>query len=267
MNFPPLLALLRPRQWLKNLVVLSGALLAHSGYLPALAIAAAFSLLASACYVVNDLLDLERDRLHPEKRLRPLAAGTVSVRAAAGAATACLAIGLTLAWEAGGPAVLLCVLYLALQLSYNAGGKHLPLVDVWTVAAGFLLRYLAGTAALGLPGSAELALSCTLLTLYLVVAKRYAEAASPVGRMTRPVLKHYPAGLLQAYLVLLGAATVSASLLTPLPLPAGALVAYGLWRYTKLLQRYGQDPVRALLDLRLAGTVVAWAFLAVMRGT
>lgn len=266
MKLSPLLALLRPRQWLKNLVVFSGALLAHAGFLPALSVAAAFSLLASCCYVANDLLDLERDRLHPTKRLRPLAAGTVSVGAALGAAVACLGGGLLLAGTAGGPALLLCVLYLALQLSYNAGGKHLPLVDIWTVAAGFLLRYLAGTAALGLPGSAALALSCTLLTLYLVTSKRYAEACTPGALMTRPVLQHYPTGLLQAYLAMLCLGTTAAAMLTSPPV-ASLCVGYGLWRYQMLLSRYGQDPVHALVDTRLAAAVATWTALTVCYGT
>jgi len=198
---PPLLRALRIRQWTKNLVVFAG--LAFSGQatesgtiFKALLAFAAFCAASSAVYLLNDLLDRDRDRAHPEKRLRPIASGAVSPAAAlllalllAGAA---LAAGVFL-----GRAVWALAGYLALQAAYSVKLKHVVLLDVFCIAAGFSLRVLAGVWAVDAWLSPWLVACTVQLALFLALCKRRAEAASlpPFehggASAQRPVLEDY----------------------------------------------------------------------------
>lgn len=180
-RLPPLLALLRPRQWYKNLLVLVPLL--FSGHLgttalwPAVATTfLAFCALSGAVYASNDVVDASRDRAHPRKRNRPIASGAVSPT---------LAIALALLLAAAGLAGLLWVnaltfttgvAYLLLQCAYNGGVKRLLLWDAIAIAFGFVLRALAGTTALEVGPPTEWLIVCTFLfALYLALAKRRAE--------------------------------------------------------------------------------------------
>ena len=155
---PALIRLLRPHQWLKNGFVFVGLLFGHAWTDPlklgqALAAFAAFCLLASAVYVMNDLIDREQDRLHPKKRNRPLAAGTVSVVAAITLAAVCLISGGVVAvlWAGSAPWIFLA--YVALNVGYSLGLKHVVILDVFIIASGFMLRILAGTLGIGIAPS------------------------------------------------------------------------------------------------------------------
>lgn len=220
---PPLLKTLRPHQWVKNLFVAAPLVFAKKLgegplVLRELAAVAAFCALSGAVYLLNDVLDVEKDRAHPVKRNRPIAAGKLSVRAAIGWSVA-LALGalggafLIAPWFA-----VVAAGYLVLNLAYSLQIKHIAFIDVTTIATGFLLRVLAGAFAIDVPPSYWL-LACTgLLAGFLGFGKRaheHAQAtlasadaggASGVGK-TRAVLERYKASHLRTALFLLGGAT------------------------------------------------------------
>jgi 4-hydroxybenzoate polyprenyltransferase len=278
-----LLRLLRPHQWMKNGFVLVGLLFGHAWNDPdkvALAMAAfvSFCLLASGVYIFNDLIDREQDRQHPKKRLRPLASGTVSVQAALILATICLGGGLLLAFTRAGQAPWLFVAYLVMNLGYTLGLKHIVILDVFIIAAGFMLRLLVGTLGLGIAPSQWLLLCGLMLTLFLGFAKRRAEllALAEDSSGHRRVLEHYSPELLDQFITVAAAGTlVSYSLYTvsadtiALHGTAGLIytlpfVLYGMFRYLYLLHRRGGggDPAQELLsDPHLIIVSVGWLSL------
>jgi len=280
--------LLRPHQWLKNGFVFVGLLFGHAWHdgdkvLAALAGFVAFCLLASAVYVVNDLVDRERDRQHPQKRHRPLAAGSVAPPAALALAALCLGAGLLVAFAGSSRAPWLFVAYLLLNGAYSGGLKHVVVLDVFLVAAGFMLRLLAGTLGVGIAPSHWLLVCGLFVTLFLGFAKRRAELlALPADSGHRRVLGDYSAALLDQFITVAAAGVVvSYSLYTVSPetialhgtanliytLP---FVLYGLMRYLFLLHRRGGggDPARDLLsDAHLILAVAGWlAFVIALLG-
>lgn len=162
---------------------------------PILACFAAFCALSSATYAVNDVLDADRDRLHPRKRNRPVASGQIKPGAAVALALVLAAAGLALLWAVRPPAAVLGASYLLLQALYNGLLKHLVLWDALGVAVGFVVRALAGSAAIDVP-STEWLIACTFLfALYLALAKRRHELLltqdDPQTLESRPILGAY----------------------------------------------------------------------------
>lgn len=274
------LRLLRPHQWLKNSFVLAGLLFGHAWQapqklVPGLWAVAAFCLLSSAVYIFNDLLDREADRRHPRKRHRPLAAGTVTVPLALTLMTLCLGGGIALAFTLAGSAPWVFVVYVLLNVAYTLGLKHVVLLDVFIISAGFMLRLLAGTLGLGIVPSHWLLLCGMMLTLFLGFAKRRAElsALSDDSGSHRRVLEHYSEAMLDQYLTVATACTVvsyslytvsagtialhgSSSLILTVP-----FVLYGMLRYLFLLHRRGGggDPAQELIrDPHLLLAVLGW---------
>jgi len=197
------LQLLRPHHWVKNGFVLAGLLFGHAWGDPALVAAAlgatlAFCVASSAVYALNDAYDAARDREHPGKRRRPVARGAITPRAAQriGALLAALALGLALAADARVAAIIAG--YVALNAAYSLGLKHVAVLDVFIIAAGFMLRILAGTWGIGIEPSRWLLACGFLLTLFLGFAKRRAELdrlADDAGQH-RAVLEDYTLGFL-----------------------------------------------------------------------
>ena len=180
MSARDLIQLVRPHHWVKNGFVLAGLLFGHAWSDPgfvaaALAATAAFCLVSSAVYAFNDALDAARDREHPEKNQRPVARGAISVRAAQVIAALLAAAGLALAAWTSWQVAALAGAYLALNAAYSLGLKHVAVVDVFIIAAGFMLRLLAGTWGIGIQPSRWLLACGFLLTLFLGFAKRRAE--------------------------------------------------------------------------------------------
>ena len=272
--------LLRPRQWIKNAFVLVGLLFGHAWHdasmvWAALAATLAFCLASGAIYALNDARDLEQDREHPDKRRRPVARGAVSPAEAIGIAGSVAAASLALAawvdWRAAG----IIAVYLALSAAYSLGLKQVPVLDVVIIAAGFMLRLLAGTLGIGIAPSSWLLACGFLLTLFLGFAKRRAEIArlaEEAGRH-RAVLEHYSVGFLDKATVFCaagmtlayGAYTLSAD--TALLHGTGALaltlpwVLLGTLRYLYRLRLRGGggDPAEELLrDPLLAVSVAGW---------
>ena len=194
----PLVAALRPRQWIKNLVVLAAPVFAGqlgdpSTLWRSVLTVALFCLASSGVYLLNDVKDLVEDRAHPVKRRRPLAAGHLSPRGAAVASAllmvGAVSLGMLLSWELG--VVLAC--YCAINMAYSWGLKNEPVIDIATIALGFVLRAVAGGVASGIPLSQWFLLVATFGALYMAAGKRYAEAQlmGEGHAETRRSLHHY----------------------------------------------------------------------------
>jgi decaprenyl-phosphate phosphoribosyltransferase len=196
----------RPRQWPKNLLVLAAPLAGASlgrddGLAYALLAALVFTAAASAVYFVNDVVDADRDRQHPVKRLRAVASGrlprahalAVGVAAVAAAEVASL-------WAGERTLALLAAVYLVLSLLYTLVLKHLPVIELMFVASGFVLRALGGASATRVPPSGWFLVVCSLGALMVAIAKRFTEleVLGPDAAVHRPVMRWYRPGGLRA---------------------------------------------------------------------
>lgn len=195
---------MRPRQWIKNVLVAAAPLAAQrlfeSDVLVATVIAfAAFSLAASSVYLLNDALDVDADRAHPTKRNRPIAAGVVPVRVAYAASAVLALASLALAHLASVDLVVLMALYLVVQVAYCVRLKHEPVLDIAIVASGFLLRAIAGGVASGIDLSQWFLLVTAFGSLFMVSGKRYSEKrlVEAGGGATRASLLRYTATYLR----------------------------------------------------------------------
>ena len=277
MPFPSPLALIqlaRPHQWLKNGFVFAGLLFsqrwsdAFVAWQVLLAFAA-FCCVSSAVYVLNDWLDRKLDAQHPTKRLRPFASGAVSVSAGLGLAGLLLAGGFWLAW---GNRILLALLaiYLLLNLAYSLRLKTVPVVDVFIIASGFILRLLAGTVAVDIAPSHWLLLTGMFVALFLGFAKRKAETFHAAGSQ-RAVLAHYPHALLDTFIAMTMTAMLLSYSLFAISLESQfrhgerliytvPLVIFGMLRYTYQVHRgRGEDVARDLLrDPWIVLTGICW---------
>jgi len=248
--------LLRPHQWSKNVLVFAGLLFAkdrHDAQSLTLAITAfvAMSLVSSTIYVLNDLLDVGRDRLHPVKRNRPIASGVVSTQLAVALLIACLACGagLSLALPRAAQAVIL--IYVAMQIAYNFGLKRTPIADVFCIASGFVLRAALGAAAIGAEISGWLLLCTGALALLVGFGKRRHEfVLMGEGRgQSRESLGGYTLEALNGMILTAAASAMMCYGIYAMESPTAKLhpalilttlfVAYGIYRYLLLL--FGQD--------------------------
>lgn len=279
-----LLRSLRPAQWTKNLFVFGALVFARrlddptAVWHAALAFAL-FCAAASAVYLVNDLADREADRLHPQKRRRPIAAGILAPGTAA-AAAAILGLGsLAGAAQLGRPFLLLLASFLALNLAYSFALKHLVILDVMAIAIGFVLRVLAGAAAIPVAVSHWLILCTTFLALFLGFSKRRHELLllPETAREQRQVLAHYSPLFLDQMINVVTASTVvcyalyavadetvakvgSDRLLWTLP-----LVLFGVFRYLYLTyqRQEARNPTEAILsDAPFLLNVLLWVVAA-----
>ena len=250
-----LLASLRPRQWIKNLFVFAGVIFSQQMLTPllwtAVAAFAIFCGLSGAMYLFNDVVDAARDRLHPTKRLRPIASGRLSPRTASVAGALLLAGSLAAAFRITVPFGLVALAYGALLTAYSVWFKHLVILDVLTVATGFVLRAVAGAVAVDVEISGWLLICTILLALFLALGKRRHEYRSLARDASshRPILAEYSEGFLDQMISVVTASTVTAyalytmspetvakfhTRLLPLTLP---FVLYGIFRYLYLLYR------------------------------
>lgn len=272
-----LIALSRPAHALKNLLLVPVALLDVPQWtvegLGALAWPVlAFSFAGAAVYVGNDIADRERDRRHPVKRDRPVAAGRVSVRAGVLYCAALLAVLAALVTFAPGGPYWPVLAYLVLNVAYSRGLKHRPLLDIGAVALGFVLRATQGYVTLGAPVSAWLLVTVFSICLVLLIGKRRHELIT-AGPAHRPALRGYSVELTDQLLPLCGVLSVVAGLTylaTDSPLGdfrqlavllSAPFALFVLFRYLQVLvvHREGGDPVRMLLrDRAMAVTGVVW---------
>lgn len=272
-----LLRAARPRQWSKNALLLAApcaaGAIAHVAVAERVAAAlVAFCMLASATYMLNDVRDAAQDRLHPRKRLRPVAAGELSERAAlvSGGLLACAGLGVALL-----VAPLLCALgaaYLLLTVSYSLWLRGVVLLDIAAVASGFVVRAAAGGAAAPVYLSRSFLMVAAFGATFLVVGKRYAELldASP-GAPTRRTLRSYSPRALRALLAAAGVLAVLAYAVWALTGPGGgpwhalSVAPLALWlaRYAALVARgAGQSPEEVIAgDRTLLLLTAVWAGL------
>lgn len=275
-----MIRLARPHQWIKNSLV--GAALVFSQRLfdprdvALTAIAfVAFCALASAGYVMNDIVDRDADRLNPEKCDRPLARGDLTVATASRMALVLAVIAVVLSVALGSRFAGIALLYAVLQLAYSFWAKHHVVIDVIAVAIGFVLRAFAGGVAIAVEVSPWLAFITFVLALFLVLARRRHEliALGDSATAHRSALSQYSVRLvdqmisivagatLVGYMIYTASAEVEAKLGTPYLYLTVPFVAFGILRYLYLIdeRNEGGDPAYALIqDRPLLLAVVLW---------
>lgn len=272
---------LRPAQWTKNLVIFAGLIFGRKLFdasAIALAVAAfvAFCALSGVVYLVNDLADRQSDRQHPLKARRPIASGALPANVAAGTALILGTAALAAAFLIGRDFAIVAAAYLMLQLLYSGPLKHIIIIDVLTIAIGFVLRAAGGAVAVHVDISHWLFVCTILLALFLALAKRRHEIVALAGSATghRPILGEYSAYLLDQMIGVVTASTLIAyvfytispetqakfgtpwlGLTIPFPL-------YGIFRYLYLVHQRegGGSPADLLLtDRPLLICVALWA--------
>ncbi|HPO13806.1 MAG TPA: decaprenyl-phosphate phosphoribosyltransferase [Candidatus Hydrogenedentes bacterium] len=271
---------LRVYQWPKNLLVLAALVFARQAYDPyqelrALGALIAFCLASSATYLFNDIMDIEKDRAHPEKKSRPLPSGELSISTAWIIAALLLAGGVALAWLVRPVFLLTLLFYLVLTISYSLLLKNLLIIDVMAVALGFVTRALAGAIALDVAFSNWLVVCTLFLAMFLGFSKRRHEIIllEDDAQSHRSVLYHYSIHYLdQLILIMAGGALITYTIYTCSPEVVQRLgtdklyftipfVVYGLFRYLFLVHHRtgGGDPSAALFkDIPLGITVALW---------
>jgi 4-hydroxybenzoate polyprenyltransferase len=273
-----LLRALRPLQWTKNGLVFAALIFDRKfvdpeAVLLAIAAAICFCLVSSAGYLVNDVRDSERDRIHPIKRLRPIAAGEVSVRLAlitAGVISLlALGIGSLIRLEF----TLVLIGYLLLMLGYNLGLKNAPILDVFAIGGGFVFRAAGGAVAIAVPISPWLYVCTMLLALLVGFTKRRQELVFLEGRAEqhRASLRGYTVPVLDQYITILAAATIIAysvytfdaaavprnhAMMLTIP-----FVAYGVFRFLDSARRSelgGRPEALLFADRPLLISLIGW---------
>ena len=268
------LRLARPKQWTKNGFVLAGVVFSGDALQVPSVVAAllafvAFCALSGAVYATNDILDVAEDRKHPTKRLRPVASGEIPLRIAALYAVLLAAGGLALAFFVGLGVGLAGLAYLVLQAVYTLVLKHVVVLDVMSISAGFVIRALAGVAAVGEPISSWLVVCTGLLTLFLGFSKRRYElfVLRDEAEVYRRNLKDYSVEMLDQMMNIMVAATIIAYTMYTFfaynhsyMMASIPFVIYGVFRYMLLVHRDGGgDPDTLLLsDRPLQVTLLLW---------
>lgn len=267
----------RPRQWVKNLLVISaplaaGQILDLDVLVPTVIAFVGFCLASSAVYLINDVADAEVDRLHPRKRFRPIASGELSPRAAVVVSGVLMLMALVVCVLAAPMLAALVLVYLAMQVGYSLWAKHEPLIDLACVATGFVLRAVAGGVAAGLELSHWFLMVTGFGSLFLVAGKRFSELHTVgVDAGTRRSLVRYSATYLQFVWSTAAAATVVFYALWASVQPIAGDVApwltisvlpfvLGVMRYAMDIDRaQAEEPERLLFSDRVLQVVgVAW---------
>jgi 4-hydroxybenzoate polyprenyltransferase len=278
--FPALLKSMRPRQWTKNVFVFAALvfdkqLLIPESFLRTLAGFFLFCLVSSSVYLFNDIADVEADREHPEKRNRPIASGRLSLRAAWTAGILLVLASLLGGYFLSLPFAAVIAAYFLLNLAYSKWLKHILIVDVLVLAAGFVLRVDAGVRLIHVERfSPWLYVVMTLLALYLGFGKRRAELAllSEDAANHRKVLKGYTIPLLDQYILIVTSMTVVGYALYTFSAPnvpanhsmmlTIPFVVYAIFRYLYLIEveHSGGEPEEILLNDRpFQISMVLWA--------
>jgi len=285
--FSAIIATVRPNQWVKNLFVFGPLLFSHrlsdiTTDLRAVAGFVLFCLAASAVYIVNDLMDLQLDRQHPTKRLRPVASGEINRKTAVTVAVLLALVTTAGSLALGGVFTALILGYVVLNVSYSLGLKQVVIIDVMMIGAGFVLRVLAGAAAIHVSPSHWLVLCTILLSVFLGFTKRRAELTllNEKAAEHRKVLTSYSPVFLDQMISVATATTLMCYILytvdarTVNSVAGGSrgllltvpFVMYGIFRYLYLVYRQekGGSPTTALLhDRMMLLSVALWTLLCV----
>ncbi|MBI1976739.1 MAG: UbiA family prenyltransferase [Candidatus Omnitrophica bacterium] len=270
-----LFILLRPRQWIKNLLVFaplifSGQIFRWEFFLPVTVSFFLFCLLSSACYALNDALDYERDRAHPSKRYRPVAAGKISRKTALAAAFLLFSWVVIVSFGISADFLLVVIAYALLNLAYNFSLKKFMLLDLISIGFGFLLRLYAGSVVLDIPVSLWLCVSVFVLALFLGAGKRKGDLIllrKGILKKPNPVLRQYDLlwieMLIRISLVLVNAAYFFYvfSQKEIAVFISFSFVLYGTIRYFYLLEEHPAypDPTDLVFkDKQLTFVIVMW---------
>jgi 4-hydroxybenzoate polyprenyltransferase len=284
---PALVRALRPQEWIKNLLVFAGLLFSGkfdqlSQVADASIAFAAFCAISSAGYLFNDLRDREHDALHPEKRNRPIASGTLATETAWAAAAGLATVAALLPLATNEPEVSACIgLYAVTTAAYSLLLKRIVIVDVMTIAFLFILRVVAGAVAVEAQASEYLLVCTGMLALFLGFTKRRQEAIEEevAGNETRPVLEHYSIPFLDQMVSMVTAAAiisyviyaVNSPLIGSEMLATAPPVVYGVFRYLYLIYDrrdtrstaaiLSEDPGMILAGIAWVATAVAMLYL------
>jgi decaprenyl-phosphate phosphoribosyltransferase len=268
------LFLLRPKHWIKNLFLFAapffgGTLFSEAVLRTALPAFIAFSLCASAGYILNDVSDTESDKLHAKKKTRAIASGTIRKGNAWILSVIVGIVSLITAFRISLVFLFFILLYFSIQLTYSLYLKHIPIVDIFCIASGFVIRVLAGGAAFDVAVSQWLLLTMFMISLVLAAGKRIGEVntLNEKAEEHRKSLVYYSLVSLNEILLIASAASLIAyalytieqfrSLVYTVP-----IVTFGLFRYIMLSKQGLGDPTDAMTrDKWLALTVVLWLFL------
>lgn len=295
---------LRPRQWIKNLavfapVVFTGQLFNFGLFVLAFWAFVVFCFLSSASYLINDVLDIERDRLHPFKKLRPIASGAVKKNQAISFSLLLFLVGIFISFKIGALFFTVTIFYSLLHILYSLVFKHVPILDIIVIASAYFLRVLAGEAATGFFITIWLRLTVFSLSLFLAIGKRRCELTllsaqkSDIVSRARPTLGHYTEKLLDVYTAMFANSTwLAYSFYTFFDKPPQLkrafgdfftdvfpglydrkwlmvtipFVLYGVMRYMQLIyeKSEGESPEKVLLsDRPLLTTVILWGLMVV----
>lgn len=250
---------MRPRQWTKNIVLFIALLFSQNLFNPRmllinLAAFSIFCLLSGGIYILNDLFDIEEDKKHPDKSKRPISAGNLSPIAAKAAMTIVLLFSIISSFFINIQFAVIAIIYIGIQIAYSLYIKHVIILDVFTIAAGFFLRVVAGAHAILVPISTWLVVCTFFLSLFLALCKRRHEIVLLEGQSShhRRVLKEYGVTLIDQMVAVITSATVisyslytlseetvkkfhTTSLIYTIP-----FIVYGIYRYLYLVYQQGK---------------------------
>ena len=274
---------MRPSHWVKNLflfaaLIFSGRLLRLDDFLTTVIGFVLFSLASSAIYLINDITDLEKDRLHPAKAKRPIASGELTVKTAGVVAAVLLLLSLPGSFFMSSMFGVAAFFYVLINIAYSIFLKDIVILDVMSIAISFVLRVVAGAVLIGVPSSEWLILCTLLLSLFLGFSKRRHELVVLEGNadVHRAVLRHYSPNFLDQMTAIVTASTVMSYALYTISeetirkfntnelIYTVPFVLYGIFRYLYLVHKReeGGNPTRILLtDPPLVFNVLAWVLL------
>jgi len=277
--FVDIIRTMRPKQWYKNILLFVGIVFSmnfqETGLWLKVSLAfLIFCMLSGGQYLINDVIDYDKDRVHPRKKERPIASGRLNRTAAIMIAVLLIAVSLTGAYFINLKFLLIAAFYLILTLSYSLLLKEFLFIDILVIAIGFVLRAIAGCWAINVKISEWLILCTLLLAIFLALAKRRNEITilGEGGRKHRTSLKHYSLGLLDQLLsITVGSLILSYSLYTfmigneymMITIP---LAVYGLFRYLYLVREkdFGGEPELLFKDVGLIISLAIWGMLVIL---
>jgi 4-hydroxybenzoate polyprenyltransferase len=281
-----IIKLLRPEQWVKNGFVLVGFLFSEYWtswdlIIKVLEATLAFCLISSSIYVFNDMVDIEKDKLHPKKKFRPLASGSVTIRMAYIVGSLVFILGLILGYCVSYNALAIVLIYCFMNILYSKFLKRVAILDVFIISAGFVLRILMGTVGVGIPSSEWLIICGIMISLFIGFGKRRAELIElqDESALHRTTLDEYSVGLLDQFMGISAACTIityglytvdprtvdvhgTNALIYTLP-----FVIYGIFRYLFNVTRNGSggSPAEEVLkDPHIITTVLLWGISIIL---
>ncbi|MCI0450144.1 MAG: decaprenyl-phosphate phosphoribosyltransferase [Chlorobi bacterium] len=280
--------LIRPKQWIKNFFVFAPLLFSkhvfHLEYLiPSIAAFILFSLASSAVYIINDILDVEADRVHPKKKYRPIASGEIAIKEALIFLAVLIIIIIAALFFQRRVFSFVIILYIITNLVYSLRVKSIVLLDVFFISFGFMLRVLGGAAAIAVPISSWMVLTTIFISLFLAISKRRSELSQTVNleniEKQRKVLREYSvefadqintivaAGTIVSYALYTVSERTVATFGTDKLIYTTPFVIYGIFRYMYLMHQknMGESPTTIVTkDIPIILCVLIWFIISLI---